>query len=136
LGIIIYAAHLAVAARYKQRSPQVKYKGSCHCGQVAFEIDGELTQVTECNCSICSKKGALQWGVSPASFHLLTPAENIATYTFGGHTIKHHFCPRCGIYIFAEGILSGKAMVVVNARCLEEVELSSLPVKHFDGRSL
>jgi len=27
-------------------------------------------------------------------------------------------------------------MVVVNARCLDGIELSSLPVKHFDGRSL
>jgi len=114
----------------------VKYKGSCHCGKVAFEIDGELTQVTECNCTICSKKGALQWGVSPTSFHLLTPAENIGTYTFGGQTIKHRFCPTCGIHTFAEGVLSGRSMVVVNARCLQEIELSSLSVKHFDGRSL
>lgn len=114
----------------------MKYKGSCHCGQVAFEIEGELTQVTECNCSICSRKGALQWGVSPEKFRLLTSAENMATYTFGEQTIKHRFCPKCGIHTFAEGILSGKSMVVANARCLEGVELSPLPVKHFDGRSL
>ena len=133
LGVII---HVAVAARNKQRNPQVKYKGSCHCGQVAFEVEGELTQVIECNCSICSKKGALQWGVSPASFHLLTPEENIATYTFGEHTIKHRFCPTCGIYTFAEGVLSGRPIVMVNTRCLEGVELSSVPVRHFDGRSL
>jgi hypothetical protein len=136
LGVIIHATHLAAAVRNIQRSPQVKYKGGCHCGQVAFEVEGELTQVIECNCSICSKKGALQWGVSPAHFHLLTSAENVATYTFGGKTIKHRFCPTCGIHTFAEGVLSGRSMVMVNARCLEDVELSSLPVKHFDGRSL
>ncbi|MBI3433055.1 MAG: GFA family protein [Hydrogenophilales bacterium] len=114
----------------------MKYKGSCHCGQVAFEIEGELTQVTECNCSICSRKGALLWGVSPERFRLITAQESMATYTFGEQTIKHRFCPKCGIHAFAEGILSGTPMVVVNARCLEDVELSSLPVKHFDGRSL
>jgi hypothetical protein len=81
-------------------------------------------------------KEGLQWGVSPASFRLLTSAESIATYTFGGQTIKHRFCPKCGVHTFAEGVLSGRSMVVVNTRCLDGVELSSLPVKHFDGRSL
>lgn len=114
----------------------MKYKGSCHCGQVAFEIEGELTQVTECNCSICSRKGALQWGVSPENFRLLTSAENMATYKFGDQTIRHHFCPKCGIHTVAEGTLSGRAMVVINARCLAGIELSALPVRQFDGRLL
>ncbi len=114
----------------------MKYKGSCHCGQVAFEIAGELTQVTECNCSICSRKGALLYGVSPDRFRLLSSPENMATYTFGEQTIKHLFCPKCGIHTFAEGVLLGRPMVVVNARCLEGVELSSIPVKYFDGGSL
>lgn len=114
----------------------MKYKGSCHCGHVAFEIEGELTQVAECNCSICSQKGALLWGVSPDRFRLLTSPEKIATYTFGAQTIQHRFCPTCGIHTFAEGVLSGSPMVVVNVRCLEGVEWSSLPVRHFDGRSL
>nr|WP_200917999.1 GFA family protein [Jeongeupia sp. HS-3] len=114
----------------------MKYKGSCHCGQVAFEIEGELTQVTECNCSICSRKGALLWGFQPDRFRLLTSPEQMATYTFDAQIIKHRFCPKCGIHTFAEGILSGNSMVVVNARCLEGVKLSSFPVRHFDGRSL
>jgi hypothetical protein len=27
------------------------YQGSCHCGKVAFEAEGELGEVTACNCS-------------------------------------------------------------------------------------
>ena len=114
----------------------MKYKGSCHCGKVAFEVEGELTQVTECNCSICSRKGSLLWGVSPNNFRLLTSEEDLATYTFGKHSIKHRFCPTCGIHPFAEGIRSGNPIVVINVRCLEGIEISSLPVRHFDGRSL
>ena len=114
----------------------MKYKGSCHCGQVAFEIEGELTQVIKCSCSICSRMGALRWGIAPDRFRLLTSPEDMATYTFGKQTIKHRFCPKCGIHTFAEGVHLGSPIVVVNARCLEGVELSSLPVKPFDGRSL
>jgi hypothetical protein len=31
---------------------------------------------------------------------------------------------------------SGNRMAAVNVRCLEGVEFSSLPVKHFNGRAL
>jgi hypothetical protein len=34
------------------------YHGNCHCGAFKFSIKvPELTEVTECNCSICFKKG-------------------------------------------------------------------------------
>jgi len=39
----------------------MEYKGSCHCGQVKFVVEGELTEVLSCNCSICQKKGSLLW---------------------------------------------------------------------------
>lgn len=115
----------------------MNYKGSCHCGRVAFEVEGELDQVADCNCSICSRMGSLHWFVPRDKLRLLTPEQDLATYTFGTQTIKHHFRPTCGIHPFGEGIgPSGKPMAAVNARCLEGVEVSSLPVKHFDGRSL
>ncbi|MGR8981112.1 MAG: GFA family protein [Gammaproteobacteria bacterium] len=37
----------------------MKHKGSCHCGRIAFEAEGELEQVMDCNCSICSRRGSL-----------------------------------------------------------------------------
>ena len=35
------------------------HKGSCHCGKVAYEVETDLEQVIECNCSICRRKGYL-----------------------------------------------------------------------------
>lgn len=115
----------------------MNYKGSCHCGQVAFEVEGELNQVAECNCSICSRKGSLMWFVPRNKLNLLTSDEKLSTYEFNKHVIKHRFCPTCGIHPFGEGSdPSGNKMAAINVRCLEGVEFSSLPVKHFDGRSL
>jgi hypothetical protein len=112
------------------------YKGGCHCGQIAFEVEGELTQVTGCNCSICSRMGALHWFVPRDKLLLLTPESALATYTFGTETIRHHFCPRCGIHPFGEGTdPSGNRKAAVNTRCLEGVDLSSLSVMQVDGRS-
>ncbi|NUN13098.1 MAG: GFA family protein [Myxococcales bacterium] len=113
------------------------YKGSCHCGKITFEVDGELSGIADCNCSLCSRKGALMWFVPRDSLHLLSPEENLKTYTFNKHVIQHRFCPDCGIHPFGEGSdPKGNRMAAINVRCLEDVDISTLPVQHFDGRSL
>jgi hypothetical protein len=115
----------------------MKYKGSCHCGQVAYEVEGEIDSVMECNCSICSRKGALLWFVPRERLTMLTPEGEMSTYTFNKHFIKHHFCPTCGIHPLAKAVdRSGKPMAAINVRCLEGVELDSLEVKPFNGRAL
>lgn len=115
----------------------MNYKGSCHCGAVVFEVEGELKQVTECNCSICSRKGALLWFVPRDKLRLLTPEEALSTYTFGQERISHRFCARCGIHPFGEASdPAGNRMAAVNVRCLEGVDLAALPVRHFDGKAL
>lgn len=113
------------------------HKGSCHCGQITFEVDGDLKKVIECNCSICSKRGTLHWFLPREKFRLLTSGEVMSTYTFNKHRIKHRFCPKCGCAPFGEGIApSGNYMVAINARCLDGVDLSGIERGHFDGRSL
>ena len=113
------------------------YKGSCHCGRIAFEVDGDLTQVVDCNCSICSRKGWLLWFVPEDKFRLLTPRDDLATYAFGKKAILHRFCPTCGIHPFGERAdPADHHMIAVNVRCLEGVDLSILPVIPYDGRSL
>jgi hypothetical protein len=41
----------------------MKYKGSCHCGRVAFEVEGTIESALSCNCSMCQRKGSLLWFV-------------------------------------------------------------------------
>ena len=113
------------------------HKGSCHCGKVAFEVEGELSAALSCNCSICERKGSLLWFVPRRTFHLQTPEENAASYTFNKHAIAHRFCKRCGIHPYAEGAMpDGTPMVAVNIRCIEGIDLDAVPVRHYDGRKL
>ncbi|GLQ88623.1 GFA family protein [Dyella flagellata] len=114
----------------------MNYHGSCHCGRIAFEVEGELTQAMECNCSHCSRKGFLLWFVPREQFKLLTAEADMSVYTFNKHVIQHHFCPTCGCAPLCLGIApDGKAMAAVNVRCLEEVDLANLKRVPFDGRS-
>ena len=109
-------------------------RGGCHCGKIAFEVAGRPERVSECNCSICAKKGYLHWIVPRASFRLLMPMENLATYTFNTAVAKHHFCPNCGVAPFYIP-RSDPDKIDVNARCLDGVDLARLGVDHFDGRN-
>ncbi|GGX43480.1 GFA family protein [Saccharospirillum salsuginis] len=112
------------------------YRGSCHCGRIAYEVEGEPEQVITCNCSMCQRRGSMLWFVPRDHLKLLTPEENLSTYTFNTHKIKNYFCNQCGIQPFGEGVdPSGNAMAAVNARCLEGIDLDSLKVHHYDGRS-
>lgn len=112
------------------------YQGSCHCGRVAFEVDGEIQGVISCNCSMCQRKGSLLWFVPRASLTLKTPDGNAGTYLFNKHVIRHRFCPVCGIHPYGEGTdPKGNAMAAVNIRCLEGIELDGIAVTAFDGRS-
>lgn len=115
----------------------MKYRGSCHCGKIAFEVEGELTGAMACNCSICSRKGSLLWFVPRERLRLLTPEEDLATYTFNKHVIQHRFCRVCGIHPYGEGTdPKGNRMAAINIRCLDGIALENIPVRHFDGRSL
>ncbi len=114
----------------------MNYKGSCHCGQVSFEVEGDLQQVVECNCSICSRKGLLLWAVPRSQLKLLR-TEGVSTYKFNKHMIEHKFCPNCGAQPFSYGKdTSGNELTAINVRCLSDVDLSSLKRIPFDGRSL
>ena len=115
----------------------MKYTGSCHCGQIKFEAEGEIGTALSCNCSMCQRKGSLLWFVPRANLRLLTPEANLSTYLFNKHVIKHHFCAKCGIHPFGEGTSpNGEATAAINLRCIEDIDLEAIPVHHYDGRSV
>ena len=107
------------------------YQGSCHCGRVQFEVTADVDHVRVCDCSICRKRGALNFRVEEADFKLKTPLNDLSVYQWGSHAAKDYFCPCCGILppfrrpshpTLAErekGVaqISGWA---VNVRCLEK----------------
>ena len=110
------------------------FTGGCHCGRVRFEMTTDLTRVSECNCSICRKKGYLHHMVPPDRFRLLSGADDLATYQFGTRTAQHHFCRHCGVASFYRP-RANPSHFMINARCLDDVDVNGLQVVHFDGRS-
>jgi len=113
------------------------FTGGCHCGDIRYETTTDIGTVTACNCSICSKRGALWTFVKPDQFALRSGQDSLSDYQFNKRVIHHLFCPVCGIESFARGKgADGTDMIAVNVRCLDGVDVATLTVAPFDGRSI
>jgi hypothetical protein len=109
------------------------YEGGCHCGAVRFRVQGDLGDVTECNCSVCTMKGIVHLMVPRERFELLSGQDAITTYQFGTNVAKHTFCRHCGIHSFytPRSLPDG---ISANARCLQGVDVTTLRPSLFDGQ--
>jgi hypothetical protein len=116
----------------------MKYRGSCHCGKVAYEVEveGGIQGVMSCNCSMCGRRGSLLTFTPRNQFKLLSGEPDLTTYTFNRHAIQHRFCKHCGVQSFAWGTdPKGNEMAAINVRCLEDFEFEKLPVQHVNGKA-
>ena len=122
------------------------YQGSCHCRAVRFEVEAEIDHVRECDCSICTRRGALNFRVPRDALRILTPVSEMTIYRWGSMTGEDHFCRTCGIMTFrrpsaltaserAAGISEFDGWAI-NVRCLEGVDIASLPRISVEGRKL
>jgi hypothetical protein len=113
--------------------PATTFEGGCHCGRVRFRVTAALDRVTECNCSICTKKGFLHLIVPRERFALVRGESDLSTYQFNTRVAKHHFCRHCGVHSFYVP-RSDPEKIDVNVRCLDGVDLDAVRPLRFDGR--
>ena len=110
------------------------YKGSCHCGAVAFEVEAnEKVVAISCNCSICTKAGNLHLIVPGSKFKLIKGENNLSTYTFDTREAKHLFCRTCGIKSFYIPRTNPDG-ISVNPSCLKP-QPKELIIEKFDGQN-
>lgn len=114
-----------------------KYKGSCHCQAVTYEVTGDFTTGMRCNCSHCQRKGFLLGFVEEENFKLLSGFDNVTTYQFNKKHIDHIFCKTCGVQSFAIGTdAKGNKAVMINLNCLENFDPNILKITEYDGKNI
>ena len=117
-------------------------KGRCHCGATQFEVDAAPGDLTSCNCSFCSRRGALVAYYTPKQFRLTTARDRVSTYQWGHYVGQHHHCSICGVGTYSEfptftdkGVPDfDKPRVGVNARLFEDFDVESVPLTKLNGR--
>jgi hypothetical protein len=116
--------------------------GKCYCGGTRFELEAAPESVTSCTCSFCSKTGAL-WAYFTPDQVRFTALDSDAL--FAPRVTRHHFCAVCGMTTFGESPSwdlatkqpdFSKMKIAINARLLEDFDLSAVRHQTIDGRNL
>ncbi|PLY16927.1 MAG: aldehyde-activating protein [Sedimenticola sp.] len=114
------------------------YQGSCHCGAVRFSLECEpIEKGLRCNCSICSRKGAMMSPemIPEANLNIDADEGALGLYQFGAKTARHFFCKNCGIYTFHETARKA-GHYRVNLGCVDGIDPLALEADLFDGLHL
>jgi hypothetical protein len=115
------------------------YSASCHCGAVVLTMTRRPKQMTQCNCSICRRYGALWAYFQRKSIVVTAAAENIESYSWGEQHLDFFRCARCGCvthYFRRQPQLDGADMAAVNLRNIDRPELvMAIPIRLLDGAS-
>jgi len=105
--------------------------GSCHCGNISFELlwEPEPADIPAraCTCSFCTKHGGV-WTSCPTGRLTLSISDpaNISRYFFGTKTAQFHICATCGVVPVVTSEIDGKTYAVVNVNAFQGVDRSLL----------
>lgn len=78
----------------------MKYSGSCLCGDVTFEVEGEFQHFYLCHCKHCQKDTGSAHAANlfsdSAVIRWVSGADKISTYKIPSTRHKKSFCSNCG----------------------------------------
>ncbi|KAI8633339.1 glutathione-dependent formaldehyde-activating enzyme [Xylariaceae sp. FL1651] len=131
------------------------YTGSCRCGAVtlAFKskpLDKDTQGITECNCSICGRLGAV-WIYPHKTQVVVNGEENLKLYLSGKKAAGRMFCKICGVPVYTKVMqltdeevaamneaaqkwyLGSKDLIPLNLRVINGLNVKDLKPNKFDG---
>lgn len=70
--------------------------GQCHCGAVQICIAHKPDYLNDCNCSLCTKTGALWIYFQTAEVDVIGKTKSYMRADKTEAVVQLHFCPSCG----------------------------------------
>jgi hypothetical protein len=115
---------------------------TCHCGGTRIEVPEPPTHATTCTCTFCTKSGGI-WAFYPPDVPRIVSDTYRGEFTKSGFNL-HYSCTNCGCATYritpewtleSEGIPEKKRFSL-NARLLDDFDLSTVIIEEIDGRNL
>lgn len=107
---------------------------TCHCGAVRVHVRQAPRTLTQCNCSICRRYGALWAYYKPSSVRVEAPKGGLQSYSWNRRIRIYHRCRKCGcITHYTYRKKSSWNTVAVNAANLDPTVVSSARIRRLDG---
>jgi len=105
--------------------------GSCHCGNIGFDLlwepEPKGIPARSCTCSFCTKHGGV-WTSCPTGSLIVTIADpaSVSRYVFGTMTARFHICTKCGVVPVVTSEIDRKLYAVVNVNAFQDVDRTLL----------
>jgi hypothetical protein len=115
------------------------YTASCHCGTVRLELQTRPRKLTQCNCSLCRRYGALWAYFQRKRVRVIAKRNDLAIYSWLGKRFEFFRCATCGCvthYQRTDRRADGSDMGAVNLRNIDDPTIiSNVPIRLLDGAS-
>jgi hypothetical protein len=109
--------------------------GSCHCGAVRFCVDFVITELTTCDCSLCTIRNAVMAKVPERALSVTEGESMLTLYEWNTRRAQHYFCRRCGIYVFHRK-RAAPDHFGVNVFCVQNFDRASVPLRATEGANM
>lgn len=80
------------------------YHGKCLCGEVQVTINGNISDIIHCHCSLCRKNSGTAYAtngfINAADFSIIAGEKSLSTFSFKPGRYRH-FCKKCGSPIYS-----------------------------------
>lgn len=107
------------------------YQGSCLCGEVKFQIIGQISDIIHCHCSLCRKSSGTAYAtngfVNFSDFKLTTGKSNLTHFELRPGK-KRHFCKTCASPIYSSNS-QDKSRIRIRLGVLDS-DINESPISH------
>jgi len=80
------------------------YVGKCLCAAVTVKINGPISDIIHCHCSLCRKNSGTAYAtncfINRTDFEIVTGENSLTTFVFKPGR-NRHFCTKCGSPVFS-----------------------------------
>lgn len=105
-------------------------EGSCHCGAVHFTAAYAPSDINDCQCEHCQKRGVLWAYYSPKDVTVTGPG---STYVWGHKHTRFHFCTVCGCTTHWTAVDPKRDRMAINTRLLPREAVAEATIRQSPG---
>ncbi len=107
------------------------YKGSCLCGSIQLSLNGGVTDIIHCHCSLCRKASGSAYatnGFIDAEDLKLIDNDNTLNFYESSEGKRKYFCKTCGSPIYSSNSQSPKRFRLRLG--ILDTDISERPISH------
>jgi hypothetical protein len=110
-------------------------EGRCACGAAGYTVSQAPDEVTECNCTLCTKLGGRWAYYAPADVALVGETIAFVRGDMAKPGLATHHCARCGAITHWAALDPTYARMGVNVRLLDPAVIEDAAIRRVDGLS-